>query len=76
MLSRVEAFIQIPNDALEKVMLNNVSCLGHVTELYQEKCKLEVKSIFTWNLKALLSGQLILEMKFIWSHLLKYALFL
>jgi hypothetical protein len=36
---------------------------------------LEVKSIFTWNLNALLSGQWILEMKFIWSHLLKYALF-
>jgi hypothetical protein len=34
----------------------------------------EVKSIFTWNLSALLSGQWILEMKFIWFHLLKYAL--
>jgi hypothetical protein len=36
---------------------------------------LEVKSIFTWNLNALLSGQWILEMKCTWSHLLKYALF-
>jgi hypothetical protein len=46
-------------------MLKNALSPVHATELYQEKFELEGKNISIWNLKALLSGQLILEMKFI-----------
>lgn len=55
-------------------MLKSAFSPVHVTELYQEKFELEVKNISIWNLKALLSGQLIQEMRSIWSRRLKYVL--